>query len=74
MKESNPYINKILGIALIFLVMLISLNIHLVNKSYKKVGSKVVIGKDTLIIVDYSNKSKSYILSNGVEVSQTIIK
>lgn len=38
------------------------------------VGKKIVIGNDTLLIVDYSYVFESYTLSNGTEVSETFVE
>jgi len=40
-----------------------------VDKVKKYIGSKVVIDKDTLTILDYSMLNSNYTLSNGKEVS-----
>lgn len=40
-----------------------------VEKVKKHIGSKVVIDKDTLTILDYSMLNSNYMLSNGKEVS-----
>ncbi len=39
-----------------------------INKNKSYIGTDVIIGSDTLIIVDYSSLYKTYTLSNGVEV------
>lgn len=40
----------------------------------KLLGEMIVIGKDTLIIVDYSILKSSYILSNGKEIDSDYAK
>jgi hypothetical protein len=39
------------------------------NKRSALVGERVVVDKDTLMIVDYSNIFQNYKLSNGKEIS-----
>ena len=39
------------------------------NFSDKTLGRQVVIGRDTLTIVNYSNDRKTFVMSNGVEIS-----
>ena len=34
------------------------------------VGENVVIGRDTLVVVDYKFLVEKYVLSNGVEISE----
>jgi hypothetical protein len=55
------------------LVYFISLTINAVvsaeEKVKSKVGSTVIIKKDTLIIIDYSMLKQNYTLSDGREVS-----
>lgn len=40
---------------------------------YNKIGTKLLIGKDTLIIIDGSYLMKSYTLSNGVKISSRAV-
>lgn len=39
-----------------------------------KIGTTVIIHKDTLIVLDYKLFNKTYVLSNGVEVAENFIK
>lgn len=39
-----------------------------------KLNTKYVLNKDTLIIIDYSILNNTFILSNGVEINQKVLK
>lgn len=39
-----------------------------------KLNTKYVLNKDTLIITDYSNLNNTFILSNGIEINQNLLK
>lgn len=41
---------------------------------YNKIGTKLPLGKDTLIIIDGSYLMGSYTLSNGVKISSRIVQ
>lgn len=43
------------------------------DRYHNKVGSTVVVNKDTLTIVDYKYWSSKFILSNGTEVLSEIV-
>lgn len=43
------------------------------NKYKAEIGKKFILDKDTLTIVDYSSFMKTFKLSNGKEVSATLI-
>lgn len=38
------------------------------------IGKKIVLGTDSLIVVDYSSWSGNFILSNGIEVNLKILE
>jgi hypothetical protein len=39
------------------------------NETAQRIGQMVVMGKDTLMIVDYSTLNKTYTLDSGIEIS-----
>lgn len=43
------------------------------NKYQDKIGTKYVLEKDTLIVVDYSSVLETFTLSNGNEVNASLI-
>ena len=45
-----------------------------VDKIKVKVGSKLILEKDTVMIIDYSLLKKNYMLSNGKEISFELVK
>jgi hypothetical protein len=47
---------------------------NLENKYKAEVGRTVVLGKDTLTIVDYSILMENFTLSNGQKVSYSFVK
>lgn len=58
-------------------VIILFVSLHFLFKGLERnenrfkvyVGEKVVVGKDTLIITDYSQVREIFTLSNGIEVS-----
>jgi len=42
-------------------------------KVSNKVGQKVIVGNDTLVIVDYSMLGETYKLSNGTDISISFV-
>ncbi len=60
---------------MIFLLHKLSVSIDEYDKSIKElVGKQVVIGKDTLTVIDYSTLQKTYKLSNGIDYNMDFIK
>ncbi len=39
-----------------------------------KLNTKYILNKDTLIVIDYSNLRNTFILSNGIEINQKVLK
>jgi len=75
---------KVIVIGIIFLLLFVfGLNLFLtkltnkVDNSLKvmkaEIGQKVLLGKDTLTVVDYSLVKDNYKLSNGAEVNSSLI-
>ena len=44
-----------------------------VKKIETKVGLRVVLEKDTLMVIDYSYVNDNYTLSSGIEVSRELV-
>ena len=52
----------------------ITQSVNKAEEEYKAyIGTKYVIDKDTLIVIDYSMWEDNFTLSNGVEVSSVLI-
>lgn len=61
-------------IAITIVIASILTSIHREKESYGKyLGTEVTVGKDTLIVIDYSSVKESFILSNGVYISKDLI-
>ncbi len=79
----NPevlWVSKLIGVILVlsmgltFLMNSIKSDVQKEQSVYKaKIGQKFILGKDTLIIVDYSLLTKTFTLSNGSKVSAELI-
>jgi hypothetical protein len=73
-------------LGLLFFVVVLALAWYLVITSFtnsynkeaakykERVGTKIVLNKDTLLIVDYSMLNDNFKLSNGQEVSIELVK
>lgn len=45
------------------------------EETYKvNLGKKILIDKDSLMIIDYSTFNKSYTLSNGKSINKSLVK
>jgi hypothetical protein len=40
----------------------------------RKLGDEIVLGKDTLIIIDYSIMTNTYTLSNGYKINKSVLE
>ncbi len=64
----------VISIAFVQVINDISSNVEIHDSKFKdKVGRKIIIEKDTLLIVDYSIIKDVFILSNGIEVSSELV-
>ena len=65
----------VLALAFCFVIKFIIESIEKESYKYKKeVGKNIVIGKDTLQILDYSKFNENFTLSNGTTVSYEFVK
>lgn len=61
--------------SLTWLVSSISSGVHKeIDSVESKVGSRVILQRDTLMIIDYSIFKSSYTLEDGREISQDLVK
>lgn len=75
---------KLLPSLLVFFILIIIIGLsigysfHIMDKENRKildpVGNRIVINKDTLIILDYSAFQQNYTLSNGSKISFELTK
>lgn len=69
-------------VLLLFIAAATVLLAHYISKGIKEekasyevnIGKTIVIGGDTLMIVDYNSIFETYKLSNGTEVNKAIVK
>jgi hypothetical protein len=72
-------------LSIVFFVFIFIFGIILTNKCFhditkydnqmkENIGSKIIIEKDTLLIIDYSIINNSYTLSNGKIINNNLLK
>lgn len=44
------------------------------NDMSANIGKQIVLGKDTLVVIDYNSVMENYTLSNGLSVSKQIVE
>jgi hypothetical protein len=72
---------KKMWIAFVAICLLVTINyIYIVNRviniddEFKKsIGKEIVLGKDTLIVIDYSALTNTYTLSNGYKINKALL-
>ena len=78
----TSFSHGLLFVVFLFLVVtLLTYSIKKVTEQFNKeqsgfkseIGQKVVLEKDTLLIIDYSSLMKTYTLSNGKEISFDLV-
>lgn len=76
MKEINRIVLIMVVLCIAIFLTLISMfsSFHQSQSMYKnKLGQKIVISKDTLIIIDYSLIAETFTLSNGADINSSIV-
>jgi len=82
-KDSNKWLRKAIITRVIVSVLLIICCVAYVifalgklrdasHETKQMIGRNVVMGRDTLVVVDYSMIKQSYTLSNGLEISNEL--
>lgn len=67
-------INTIFFILIVIALYCINTNLTKTENKYKsKIGQKLILEKDTLIIIDYSLLRSTFTLSNNKEVNKKLI-
>lgn len=70
-KEEKQYLAVLFGLLLLCIIGSIWSGMSVfkdIERAEKNLGKKVILGKDTVIVIDYSMWNNSFILSNGKEV------
>ena len=66
-------IGMVILLAVCWTLLMNNLNSE-VDKIKVKIGSKLILEKDTVMIIDYSLLKNSYTLSNGKEISFDLVE